>query len=245
MTLTGGLNLTVQNANFGGTGTSQNPGQQYIFVLNDGSAGATSALTAAKPAGGVAAATQDLGNGSTSTSYATAFDSSGNATQQVNVISVNVGPASGLTTQAGQTTAINDLVTAMNATGFGASVDNNNNLSIAGNNVSLTDAATTITNTAVTIAASQLTGAAATIAAVSGAVNKLGNISAQLGDASNQISGLQSFTSSLSNALTAGVGALTDAESAKLTSLQTKQQLAIQSLSIANQQPQSLLSLFK
>ena len=34
-------------------------------------------------------------------------------------------------------------------------------------------------------------------------------------------------------------------ESAKLTSLQTKQQLAVQSLSIANQAPQSLLNLFR
>ena len=45
------------------------------------------------------------------------------------------------------------------------------------------------------------------------------------------------------------MGALTDAdlsaESAQLTSLQTKQQLAIQSLSIANSQSQSLLSLFR
>jgi flagellin len=52
----------------------------------------------------------------------------------------------------------------------------------------------------------------------------------------------------LSNSLTSGLGALTDAdmaaESAQLTSLQTKQQLGIQALSIANQQPQALLKLF-
>jgi flagellin len=46
-----------------------------------------------------------------------------------------------------------------------------------------------------------------------------------------------------------GLGSLVDAdlaeESAKLTSLQTKQQLAVQSLSIANSAPQSLLSLFR
>ena len=58
-----------------------------------------------------------------------------------------------------------------------------------------------------------------------------------------------SFASSLSNALTAGIGALTDAnmaaESAQLQSLQTKQSLAIQSLSIANQQPQSIMQLFR
>jgi flagellin len=87
------------------------------------------------------------------------------------------------------------------------------------------------------------------VAAVQSAVATLNTIGANLGAATQQITGIQNFTASLASALTAGVGALTDAdlasESAKLTSLQTKQQLATQSLSIANQQPQSLLSLFK
>jgi flagellin len=87
------------------------------------------------------------------------------------------------------------------------------------------------------------------VTTVQNAVTKLNTIAANLGAASQQITGIQNFTTALSSALTAGVGALTDAdlaaESAKLTSLQTKQQLATQALSIANQQPQSLLSLFK
>ncbi|MFZ0267444.1 flagellin, partial [Caulobacter sp.] len=49
--------------------------------------------------------------------------------------------------------------------------------------------------------------------------------------------------------LDAGVGNLVDAdlakESAKLQSLQTKQQLGIQALSIANQSTGSILSLFR
>jgi flagellin len=53
----------------------------------------------------------------------------------------------------------------------------------------------------------------------------------------------------LQDSLDAGVGNLVDAdlakESAKLQSLQTKQQLGVQALSIANQTPQSILSLFK
>jgi flagellin len=75
------------------------------------------------------------------------------------------------------------------------------------------------------------------------------NISTNLGATTQQITGMQSFTSDLSDALTSGVGALTDADlsatSARLTSLQTKQQLAIQSLSIANSQSSSILSLFR
>jgi len=127
---------------------------------------------------------------------------------------------------------------------------------VAGNNLDTTAAnnTTAIANVTITagtgsVAGSQLSGAQAAIATVNGAIAKLGTMSSDLGTATNQITGMQSFTSSLSDALTAGVGALTDAnlatESAKLTSLQTKQQLAIQALSIANQQPQSLLSLFK
>jgi flagellin len=57
------------------------------------------------------------------------------------------------------------------------------------------------------------------------------------------------FNSSISDAVTKGLGAIVDAdlakESANLQSLQVRQQLATQSLSIANQAPQSLLSLFR
>jgi len=57
------------------------------------------------------------------------------------------------------------------------------------------------------------------------------------------------FIGKLQDSLDTGVGNLVDAdlakESAKLQSLQTKQQLGVQALSIANQTPQSILSLFK
>ena len=57
------------------------------------------------------------------------------------------------------------------------------------------------------------------------------------------------FAQKLSDTLTAGIGNLVDAnlaqESATLQSLQVKQQLGIQALSIANQAPQTILSLFR
>ena len=57
------------------------------------------------------------------------------------------------------------------------------------------------------------------------------------------------FNSDKIDALNAGVGALVDAdlakESAKLQALQTRQQLGIQTLGLANQGPQVLLSLFR
>ena len=57
------------------------------------------------------------------------------------------------------------------------------------------------------------------------------------------------FAQNLSDTLTIGIGHLVDAnmaeESASLQSLQVKQQLGIQALSIANQAPQTLLGLFQ
>jgi len=57
------------------------------------------------------------------------------------------------------------------------------------------------------------------------------------------------FTKAIVDATKKGLGALVDAdlpqESANLTSLQTRQQLAIQTLSMANQAPQAMLSLFR
>ncbi len=58
-----------------------------------------------------------------------------------------------------------------------------------------------------------------------------------------------SFIGKLQDSLEAGVGNLVDAdlakESARLQALQTKQQLGVQALSIANSSSSSLLSLFR
>ncbi|WP_026282994.1 flagellin, partial [Rhizobium sp. 2MFCol3.1] len=57
------------------------------------------------------------------------------------------------------------------------------------------------------------------------------------------------FVSKLSDSIDSGVGRLVDAnmeeESSKLSALQTQQQLAVQSLSIANSSSQNILSLFR
>ena len=59
----------------------------------------------------------------------------------------------------------------------------------------------------------------------------------------------QDFVSNLMDAVTKGIGQLVDAdmnqESTKLQALQVQQQLGVQSLSIANQNSQQILSLFK
>ena len=70
-----------------------------------------------------------------------------------------------------------------------------------------------------------------------------------LGIAEKSIETQQNFLSELTNRLDSGVGSMIDAdmeeEAARLQSLQVQQQLATQSLSIANQAPQNILSLFK
>ncbi|MDB5467031.1 MAG: fljL, partial [Phenylobacterium sp.] len=70
-----------------------------------------------------------------------------------------------------------------------------------------------------------------------------------LGSQAKQITSHASFVSKLADTLTTGVGNLVDAdlakESARLQALQVQQQLGAQALSIANQSPQIILSLFK
>ena len=57
------------------------------------------------------------------------------------------------------------------------------------------------------------------------------------------------FVGNLTDSLKTGIGAMVDTNmeeaSARLQALQVQQQLATQALSIANQQPQGLLSLFR
>ncbi len=71
---------------------------------------------------------------------------------------------------------------------------------------------------------------------------------ARLGTSSKKLEVHDEFVTRLSDSLTAGIGSLVDAdlamESARLQSLQTKQQLGSQALAIANRAPQSILSLF-
>lgn len=72
---------------------------------------------------------------------------------------------------------------------------------------------------------------------------------AALGASAKRISDQNEFVSKVTDAMKSGIGALVDADleqaSARLQALQVQQQLATQSLSIANQAPQAILSLFR
>lgn len=72
---------------------------------------------------------------------------------------------------------------------------------------------------------------------------------AAFGSNQKQIEAQGNFVMSLIDSLTTGIGSMVDADmeaaSAKLQALQVQQQLGVQALSIANQSPQVLLSLFR
>ncbi|MCT4607915.1 MAG: flagellin, partial [Pelagimonas sp.] len=72
---------------------------------------------------------------------------------------------------------------------------------------------------------------------------------ASFGSVQGRIETQSKFVSGLTDALKSGIGTLVDADmeetSARLQALQVQQQLGVQALSIANQAPQSLLSLFR
>lgn len=84
---------------------------------------------------------------------------------------------------------------------------------------------------------------------ISTALTKVDSALAKMSAGSKKYSIQLSFVSSLSDTLTSGIGNLVDAdmseESALLTSLQTKQQLGVQALSIANSSSAIVLSLFQ
>jgi flagellin len=71
----------------------------------------------------------------------------------------------------------------------------------------------------------------------------------QLGTDAKKVTMHKNFISKLTDELQNGIGNLVDAdlakESARLQSLQVKQQLGIQALSIANAAPQVILNLFR
>ncbi|MGZ6012609.1 MAG: flagellin [Caulobacteraceae bacterium] len=112
-------------------------------------------------------------------------------------------------------------------------------LSLGGGNISLT--ATASFNSA--------TSASAYITSLDGDLTKVNTALTKLGTGSNALSSHLKFVQSLQDSLQTGISNLVDAdmasESAKLQALQTKQQLGVQSLSIANQSTSIMLSLFR
>lgn len=93
------------------------------------------------------------------------------------------------------------------------------------------------------------TGAAQALTRLNDSITSLNSALGEMGAQAKQIAAHTNFVAKLTDTLEAGIGNLVDAdlakESARLQALQVQQQLGVQSLSIANQAPQIILSLFQ
>jgi flagellin len=127
-----------------------------------------------------------------------------------------------------------------------ASSDGTRRITTAAQNMKLSGTIVTIrsTNTLSTQAR-----ASALVATIQTSLTNVNAALAKLSSGAAKFSIQSTFAQKLSDTLTAGIGNLVDAnmaqESALLQSLQVKQQLGVQALSIANQGPQTILSLFR
>ena len=134
------------------------------------------------------------------------------------------------------------------ATGFNAlaNAQGSATITVAAEILSLGGSIVTV---ATTQAIDTLTKATSALTAVTNSIDAVSGALARLGTKSKALTTHLTFVGKLTDALESGVGNLVDAdlakESAKLQALQTKQQLGVQALSIANQTPQLVLSLFR
>ena len=127
-----------------------------------------------------------------------------------------------------------------------ASADGSRRITADAQNMKLSGSVVTLTSTG-TI--STQAKACTLVATIQSSLTNVNSALAKLSSGAAKFSIQATFAQKLSDTLTQGIGNLVDAnmaqESAKLQSLQVKQQLGIQALSIANQAPQTILSLFR
>jgi flagellin len=127
-----------------------------------------------------------------------------------------------------------------------ADADGNSVITVQDENLSLGGGVVTI---AATASLDTATNASALVSTIETSLTNLNQALARLGTSSKALTIHSEFVTKLRDSLEKGVGHLVDAdmakESAKLQALQTKQQLGVQALSIANQAPQIINSLFQ
>ena len=127
-----------------------------------------------------------------------------------------------------------------------ASADGTKKITVSGQDMSLGGS---IVSVAASGNISTQSAASTMVATVEDSLKAVNSALAELGSSSKKLSIQATFVQNLSDTLTTGIGNLVDAdmatESAMLQSLQVKQQLGVQALSIANQSPQIALSLFQ
>ena len=127
-----------------------------------------------------------------------------------------------------------------------ASADGSRRITVLAQNMSLSGSIVTVASAA---SISTMSSASTLVATIQTSLTNVDAALAKLSSGAAKFSIQGTFSQNLSDTLTTGIGNLVDAnmaqESASLQALQVKQQLGIQALSIANQAPQSILSLFQ
>ncbi|HEY1962689.1 MAG TPA: flagellin [Rhizomicrobium sp.] len=127
-----------------------------------------------------------------------------------------------------------------------ASTDGSKRITVGGEDMSLSGSVVTVSKTG---SISTQTKASTMISTIETSLTNVGASLARLSSGAKKFSIQADFVQKLSDTLTTGIGNLVDAnmakESAMLQSLQVKQQLGVQALSIANSAPSIVLSLFR
>jgi flagellin len=126
-----------------------------------------------------------------------------------------------------------------------ASADGSRRITTSAQKLSLSGSIVTVKSTS---SISTQSKASALVATIQSSLTNVNSALAKLSAGAAKFSIQGTFAQKLSDTLTQGIGNLVDAnmaqESAQLQALQVRQQLGIQALSIANQAPQTILSLF-
>ncbi len=127
-----------------------------------------------------------------------------------------------------------------------ANATGKNSITVASQNLSLNGTIVTLKTDSTF---STATSANNLLTTIDTSINNVSASLAKLGTVSKALDNHMTFVGKLQDSITAGIGNLVDAdmakESAKLQALQTKQQLGVQALSIANQSTSTVLSLFR
>jgi len=129
---------------------------------------------------------------------------------------------------------------------FLANADASSSVTLSGQNLTLGGS---IISVSLSDSLLSVAGASSALANLDASITNLNAALGGLGAQAKQIEAHNGFVSRLVDTLESGIGNLVDAdlakESARLQALQVQQQLGAQALSIANQAPQIILSLFR
>ena len=129
-----------------------------------------------------------------------------------------------------------------------ANADGSSTITVAAQDISLTGTNSVLSLTSTDSFTSAST-AGALLTKIDNSISAVSASLAKLGTSSKALENHMTFVGKLQDSITQGIGNLVDAdmakESAKLQALQTKQQLGVQALSIANQSTSTVMSLFR